>query len=86
MVKLILYTGTNCPKCPAAHEIVEEVANELGLVYDRDYVVKNIDEEEVMIEALQYQIASTPAIVINDEAVFIAEVPTKEELLDKLKN
>ena len=85
MVKLILYTGMNCPKCPSAHKVVMEVANELGLVCGRDYIEKNIDDEEVMIEALQYQIASTPAIVINDEAVFIGDVPAKEELMEKLK-
>ena len=85
MVKLVLYTGTNCPKCPAAHGVVEEVANELGLVNGKDYVVKNIDDEEVMIEALRNQVASTPAIVINNEVAFIGDVPSKEELLKKLK-
>ena len=85
MAKLILYTGANCPKCPSAHKVLEEVANELGLVAGSDYVEKNIDDEDVMIEALQYQIASTPAFVINDEAVFIGDVPTKEELMEKLK-
>ena len=85
MTKLILYTGTNCPKCPAAHKVVEEVANELGLVKGRDWNEKNIDDDEVMIEALQYQIASTPAIVINDEAAYIGDVPTKSELMEKLK-
>ncbi len=84
-MKLILYTGTNCPKCPSAHKVVEETAQELGLVKGKDYEVKNIDDEEVMIEALKYQVASTPAIVINDEAVFISDVPTKEELIEKLK-
>ena len=85
MPKLILYTGANCPKCPAAHKIVEEVAGELGLMKGRDYVEKDIDDDDVMIEALQHQIASTPAIVINDEAVFIGEVPVKKELIEKLK-
>lgn len=85
MVKLILYTGTNCPKCPAAREVVEKVAGELGLVKGSDWTEKNIDDDEVMIEALQYQIASTPAIVINNEAEYIGDVPAKEELIEKLK-
>jgi len=38
-----------------------------------------------MIEALQYQIASTPALVINDEPAYIGEIPTKEELIERLK-
>jgi hypothetical protein len=37
------------------------------------------------IEALTYQIASTPSIVINEEAVFIGEIPTKEELLKAIE-
>ena len=38
-----------------------------------------------MLEALQYQVASTPALVINDEVAFIGEIPTKEELINRLK-
>ncbi|MBN2251958.1 MAG: thioredoxin family protein [Candidatus Altiarchaeota archaeon] len=37
------------------------------------------------IEALQYQVASTPAIVIDDELAFIGDLPGKEELKEKLK-
>ena len=85
MLKLILYIGVNCPKCPAAHKIIEEVAGELRLVKGRDYVEKDIDDDDVIIEALQHQIANTPAIIINDEAVFIGEVPIKKELIEKLK-
>lgn len=36
-------------------------------------------------EALTYQIASTPSIVINEEAAFISHVPSKEELLAAIK-
>lgn len=42
--------------------------------------------DDVALEALMFQIASTPSIVIKDEPVFIGEVPTKENLLEKLKN
>jgi len=38
-----------------------------------------------MLEALQYQVASTPALIINDEVAFIGDVPTKEELISRLK-
>ena len=37
--------------------------------------------EDFSMEALMYQIASTPSIVIDDEAVFIGVVPSKEELI-----
>lgn len=116
-MKLILYTGTNCPKCPAARKVVREAAKELGWEEGKDFVEKLIDGtelegkvelegevynivrkeeeiketpsavvgEDVSIEALMHQIASTPSIVINDEPVFIGEVPTKEELLQAIK-
>jgi hypothetical protein len=37
------------------------------------------------IEALRYQIASTPALVVDGELAFTGETPSKEELLEKLK-
>ncbi len=40
---------------------------------------------DFFIEALTYQVASTPSIVIGDEAVFIGKVPKKEELLQAIK-
>ena len=121
-MKLILYTGVKCPKCPGARKVVREVANELGwkegvdfvekivdgsnlrkenlsnvveIEGEKFYVVKDASEiketpaavinDDVMIEALTYQIASTPSIVINGEAVFIGEVPDRERLLDEIK-
>ncbi len=55
---------------------------------------KNIKQTELpaaiggtdnMLEALQYQVASTPALIINGEIAFIGEIPSKEELIKKLK-
>ena len=40
--------------------------------------------EDVALEALTYQIASTPSIVIDGVPRFISQVPTKEELLKAL--
>lgn len=83
--KLILYTAKNCPNCPSAKKIVKEVAQELDMREGIDYVIKNVDEENNMIEALTYQIASTPSIVIDGKAEFRGEVPKKEDLVKKLK-
>lgn len=41
--------------------------------------------EDFSIEALMYQVASTPAIVINEEAVFVGKTPSKQELLEAIK-
>lgn len=80
MVRIKLFTATKCPKCPEAKKIVEEVANDLSIEYE----IVNIDEGDNLIDALQYQIASTPSIVIDELAEFIGVVPTKEELIQKL--
>lgn len=41
--------------------------------------------DDFSLEALMYQIASTPSFVIEEEAVFISQVPTKEELIKAVK-
>lgn len=44
-----------------------------------------IGGQDFTIEALQYQVASTPALVVDGELAFLGEAPSKEELLDKLR-
>jgi len=85
MSKIILYTATTCVKCPAAKKILGEVVRELDLREGYDYEIKNIDEGDNMIEALQKQVAATPSILIDDELFYNGEVPKKEELLKILK-
>lgn len=118
-MRLILYTGTSCPKCPAARKMVREVCKEIGWKEGKDFVEKLVDGKDLApgpivlegenftivrypeqiseentpavvgcddfsLEALMYQIASTPSIVIDDIPRFISKVPTKEELLKAL--
>lgn len=73
-MKLQVYYGKQCPRCPAAKKICKEVAKEKNLEYEE------INIEEHMIEALQKQIASTPSIVLNDQVIFRGVIPTKEQL------
>lgn len=83
--KLILYTAKNCPKCPTAKKIVKEVADELDLKENVDYAVKNIDEDDNLVEALTYQVASTPSVVVHGKAIYRGDIPKKEDLIKKLK-
>ena len=41
--------------------------------------------EDFSLEALTYQIASTPSIVIREEAVFVGTVPTKKDLIQAIR-
>ena len=78
-MKILVYYGKNCPKCPAAKKVCQQVAKEKKLQYEE------VDIEERMIEALQMQIASTPSIVLDDEVLFRGEIPTKEELIKEVE-
>ena len=78
-MKLSVYTGPSCPKCPPAKELCKAVAEEMGLDYEE------VNIEENMIEALQMQIASTPSIVIDEDVVFRSNIPEKEELIAEIK-
>lgn len=73
-MKLQVYYGKQCPKCPAAKKVCKEVAKEKGIEYEE------VNIEEHMIEALQKQIASTPSIVLDGEVISRGEIPTKEQL------
>jgi glutaredoxin len=78
-MKIQVYYGKNCSKCPAAKKVCQQVAKEKKLQYEE------VDIEEHMIEALQMQIASTPSIVLDDEVLFRGEIPTKEELVKEVE-
>ena len=80
MAKITVFTATNCPKCPAAKKVCEEVAKQTGA----EFKVMNIEEEDNMIVALQNQIASTPSIMVNGTVEFRGEVPSKAELIKLL--
>jgi len=85
MVRLIIFTGENCPKCPQAKKVVEEVTKLLKMERGKDWDILNIDDEKNLITALQYQIASTPSIVIDEEVFSVGEIPKKEDLIERLK-
>lgn len=44
-----------------------------------------IGGQDFLIEALQHQVASTPALVIDGEPAFVGELPTREELIARLR-
>jgi len=81
MKKITLYKATHCPRCPEALKILKEVVTELNLKEGIDYEIKNIDDEDAMLEALQHQVASTPSFLIGDELLYHGKVPKKEELI-----
>ncbi len=75
MVLVKLFTSPTCPYCPKAEEIVEKVAREEGVVA----IKLPVNTDEGMKEALKFGIRAVPAVVINDEFVYVG-VPDEREL------
>ncbi len=51
---------------------------------DVNIEIVDVANPENQITALMLQIASTPAIVVEDRTIFVGEVPSLEELNRKL--
>ena len=78
MRKVIKVLGTGCPNCKTTTTIIDQVVNE-----------ENIDAEiikvEDIMEIMEYNVMSTPAVVIDDKIVIKGRVPSKNELIELLK-
>jgi thiol-disulfide isomerase/thioredoxin len=84
-MKLQIFFATHCPNCPAAKKVVEKVMSEKGKEFGLEVEQLNVDDENAMLTALQYNIISTPSIVIEGDVVFRGEVPTEAKLLEELQ-
>ena len=88
MNKLKVFTKADCPKCPAAKLLSEEVQKE-GKTKVEFY---DVDQPEGLAEAQLYGVLSTPSLIIckdsaeeEEVASFRGETPSKEELNNALK-
>lgn len=77
MSKVIKILGTGCPKCKTTTDIVTEVVNELALNAE---IIKVDDIMQIM----EYNVMTTPAVVINDEVKIKGRVPSKKEIMELL--
>jgi len=72
-MKVIKILGTGCPSCISTEKIVSEVVNELNI----DARIEKITE---IMDIMQYDVMSTPAIVVDGKVVIKGKVPSKEEV------
>ena len=77
-MKTIKILGTGCPKCKTTIANAEEAVKQLGADAQ---IIKVEDIQEIM----QYDILSTPALVIDEEVKVKGRVPTVEEIKNLLQ-
>ena len=80
-IKVELFHSPVCPYCPEAKGILLEVLEEAGHEFSIEEV--NIFSPEGLKRAKKYNIASVPAIIIENKHKIIG-VPRKEILLRKI--
>ncbi len=72
-MKSIKILGTGCPKCKTVEANVRKAVEELG-------IEANIEKVEDMGKILQYNIMSTPAVVVDEVVKIKGRVPEVNEL------
>ncbi len=78
MSTIIKILGTGCPKCKTTTALVEEVVKE-----------NNIDAQVIKVEdimkIMEYNVLSTPVVVIDEKITIKGRVPSKNEIIELLK-
>jgi small redox-active disulfide protein 2 len=67
--------GPGCPNCARLEKIVKKVVASLAIEAE---VIKVSNYNQI----LEYDILSTPGLVINEEIVFSGKVPSETQVID----
>lgn len=78
-MKEVKILGTGCPKCKQTTSMVEKAVEELGLI---DVTIEKIED---IMKIMEYDVMSTPAVVIDGEIKIKGRVPSVNELKELLK-
>ncbi|MDO9633654.1 MAG: thioredoxin family protein [Paludibacter sp.] len=65
--------GTGCPKCKSLEKLTREIVEQNG-------INATITKVEDIMEIMQYNILSTPALVVNEKVEIKGRVPSAEEI------
>jgi len=72
-MKTIKILGTGCSKCKLTEARIRETLSDMNLEAE-------IDKVEDIQKIMEYDIMSTPAVVIDGTVKFAGRVPSKEEI------
>jgi len=75
MSKTVKILGTGCPKCKATSSIINEIVEQ----YKVDAKVEKVED---IMEIMNYDVISTPAVVVDDKVVIKGKVPNREEIFE----
>lgn len=78
-MKTIKILGTGCPKCKQTEAIVRKSLDELG-------IEANVQKVEDIEKILEYNILSTPAVVLDEVVRIKGRVPSVSEVRELLGN
>ncbi len=77
MTKIIKVLGSGCPKCKQTTAAVMKVVED-------NQIDATVEKVEDIMEIMNYNILSTPAVVIDEEVRIKGRVPSQTELLELL--
>lgn len=78
MTKAIKILGTGCPKCKSMTGVVKDVVSENNI----DATVEKVED---IMEIMQFNVITTPVLVIDNVVTIKGRVPSKDEVLELLK-
>ena len=78
-MQTIKILGTGCPNCNSTETVVKTVLEELNCNI-------TIEKVEDIQQIMEYDVMSTPAVVIDEKVVIKGRVPSIEEMKDILKS
>jgi small redox-active disulfide protein 2 len=71
--------GSGCPKCKRLESVTREVVDELGLS-------ANFTKVTSMSDIMNYDIMTTPALVVDEVVLSYGRIPSKDEIRCWLEN
>lgn len=71
--------GTGCAKCKTLEKTTLEAVAESGT----DAMVSKVED---IVEIMNFGVMTTPALVINGKVVVKGRVPSKDEIVQLIKN
>ncbi len=74
MTKVIKILGTGCPKCEQTAKMVKEVIA-------ANNIAATVEKVEDIMKIMEYNVLSTPAVVVDEKIVVKGRVPSKNEIL-----